>query len=120
MSLIAVIAAETTTEETVTITEETSGEHGTAEVGHAEEPTVGEFLLPELPELIVAGLAFLIVLIGFWKFVLPPLKKTLAERTEKIQGSLEEAEQARSDAQTELAEYRKQLAGAREESNRII
>ena len=38
----------------------------------------------------------------------------------KIQGDLERAEETRRGAERELAEYREQLAGAREEANRII
>ena len=44
----------------------------------------------------------------------------LAERTAKIQGEMEKAEATRQEADALLAEYRQQLAGARDESNRII
>jgi len=77
-------------------------------------------LLPEPVELIVGGLTFLVVFAILAKFAFPALNKMLAARTEKIQGDLEKAEQARRSAETELAEYRTQLAGAREEGNRII
>src|SRR3990170_1268891 len=77
-------------------------------------------LLPEPVELIVGGLTFLVVFAILAKFAFPALNKMLAARTEKIQGDLEKAEEARRSAETELAEYRTQLAGAREEGNRII
>ena len=77
-------------------------------------------LLPEPVELIVGGLTFLVVFAILAKFAFPALNKMLAARTEKIQGDLEKAEGARRSAETELAEYRAQLAGAREEGNRII
>jgi F-type H+-transporting ATPase subunit b len=48
------------------------------------------------------------------------LNKMLDERTAKVQGDLEKAETAKSEADAVLADYRAQLAGAREESNRII
>jgi F-type H+-transporting ATPase subunit b len=77
-------------------------------------------LLPETVELIVGGLAFLIVFLVMWKFAFPALNKMLAERSEKIQGEMEKADATRQEADTVLADYRQQLAGAREEANRVI
>jgi F-type H+-transporting ATPase subunit b len=77
-------------------------------------------LLPEPVEMIVGGISFLVVFLILAKFAFPALNKMLSARTAKIQGDLEEAEAARTAAETELSEYRKQLAGAREEANRII
>ena len=77
-------------------------------------------ILPDVAELIFGGLAFLIVFGALAKFAFPALNKTLAERASKIQGEMEKAESTRSEADTLLADYRSQLAGAREESNRII
>jgi len=89
---------------------------GTAE--HAEEAP--NPILPETVELIVGGIVFLIVFAVIAKFAFPALNKMLAARTEKIQGDLEKADETRRTAEQELAEYRQQLAGAREEANRII
>lgn len=77
-------------------------------------------LLPEPVELIVGGLTFLVVFAILARFAFPALDKMLAARTAKIQGDLEKAEEARRAAEGELAEYRAQLAGARDEANRII
>jgi F-type H+-transporting ATPase subunit b len=77
-------------------------------------------LIPETVELIVGALAFIIVFAVLAKFAFPALNKMLAERTDRIQGNLERAEQTRRTADEELARYREQLANAREESNRII
>jgi F-type H+-transporting ATPase subunit b len=77
-------------------------------------------LLPDLAELIYGGLAFAIVFVALAKFAFPVLGRMLEERTAKIQGDLEGAERARVAAEQELAEYRSQLAGAREEASRII
>jgi len=66
------------------------------------------------------ALAFGILFFFIWKWVLPRVSALLDERREKIQGELENAEQTRRTADQELAGYREQLAGAREESNRII
>src|SRR3990172_1342851 len=77
-------------------------------------------ILPDLAELIFGGLAFVIVFWALAKFAFPALNKMLDERTAKVQGDLEKAETAKSEADSVLADYRAQLAGAREESNRII
>jgi len=86
------------------------------------EPTVNEAerLYPKLPELIVGLIAFAIVFFAIVKFVMPQLRKVLAERESQIQGNLEKADEAKRTAETELAEYRAQVAGAREEADRII
>jgi F-type H+-transporting ATPase subunit b len=77
-------------------------------------------ILPDVAELIYGTIAFLIVFALLAKFAFPALGKMLSERSDKIQGSLERAEQSRVAAEKELAEYRTQLAGARDEANRII
>lgn len=88
--------------------------------GGEESGSVLGPLFPETVELIVAGLASLIVFGVLARFAFPALNKMLAERSAKIQGEMERAEATRSEADTVLAEYREQLAGAREEANRII
>jgi F-type H+-transporting ATPase subunit b len=77
-------------------------------------------LYPKAAELIAAAVAFAIIFFFFWKWVLPSVNKMLEERRTQIQGQLESAEQTRQQAEQELADYRAQLANAREEGNRII
>jgi F-type H+-transporting ATPase subunit b len=77
-------------------------------------------ILPDIAELIYGTLAFLIVFGLLAKFAFPALNSMLAERTAKIQGEMEKAEATRAEADALLAEYRQNLAGARDESNRII
>ncbi len=77
-------------------------------------------LYPHWEELVVGALAFAVLFFFMWKWVLPRINTLLEERREKIQGELERAEEARTAADAELARYREQLAGAREEANRII
>lgn len=89
-------------------------EHGAEEVNEASD------LYPHWEELVVGALAFAILYFFIWKWVLPRVGALLDERREKIQGDLEKAEETRRGAERELAEYRQQLAGAREEANRII
>ena len=77
-------------------------------------------LYPKAAELITAALAFFILFFFFWKWVLPRVNKLLEERRQQIQGQLESAEETRKQAEQELADYRAQLANARDEGNRII
>jgi F-type H+-transporting ATPase subunit b len=77
-------------------------------------------LYPKVPELIVGAIAFAILFFFVWKWVLPRVNTLLEERRQKIQGEMEKAEHARVEADAELARYKEQLAGARDEANRII
>jgi F-type H+-transporting ATPase subunit b len=86
-----------------------------AEAAGPENP-----ILPDIAEILFGGLAFVIVFGALWKFAFPALGTMLAERAARIQGEMEKAEHTRVDADRVLADYKTQLAGAREESNRII
>ena len=77
-------------------------------------------ILPEMNEIIWGTLAFLILFAVMAKFAYPAIKKAMEDRSAKIQGDIDAAETARSDAERELEEYRAQLASARDESNRIL
>lgn len=76
-------------------------------------------LIPAVYDLIWGGLSFLIVLVLFWKFVLPAMQKVMAERTEKIEGGIQRAEAMQVEAAEALKEYRASLAEAREEAAAI-
>ncbi len=79
-----------------------------------------ENLYPHAAELLVGALAFAIVFYFIWKWVLPRVNTLLEERRQQIQGEIERAETTRTEADQLLADYREQLAGARDEANRII
>jgi len=79
-----------------------------------------ENLYPHLPELLVGLVAFAVIFYFMKKWVLPRIDTLLEERRQQIQGQLESAEQTRTQAEQELADYRSQLANARDEGNRII
>lgn len=78
----------------------------------AEESEGPNVLAVPLDELIIGILAFLIVLALLAKVALPSIKRTLAERTDKIEGGLARADEAQAEAQRVLAEYREKLASA--------
>lgn len=91
-----------------------------AQAEEAAEENDAADLYPHWEELVVGAIAFAILFFFMSKWVLPRVNALLEERRAKIQGELEKAEQTRQAAEKELADYRQQLAGAREEANKII
>jgi F-type H+-transporting ATPase subunit b len=85
-----------------------------------EETNEPKDLYPHLNELIVGAIAFGVLFFFVWKWVLPRLGRLLEERRQKIQGSLEEAERARREADQVLADYQQRLRDAGSEAGRII
>jgi F-type H+-transporting ATPase subunit b len=77
-------------------------------------------ILPDANELIWGSISFVLLLVLLWKVALPPVRKAMAARTERIHGDLDAADHAKVEAQTVLEEYRRQLADAKNEANRII
>lgn len=76
-------------------------------------------VLPHPSEMILGLVSFLILLWVMKKFVAPRFETLYAERTAKIEGGIERAEQAQAKAQRTLEEYQTQLAEARAEAARI-
>jgi F-type H+-transporting ATPase subunit b len=85
-----------------------------------EEPSGVDLILPEAAELIWGAISFVIVLVVLTKVAFPKLREAIEKRESTIQGSLEEAEKTKSEAEKLLEDYRKQLADSRSEANRII
>lgn len=76
-------------------------------------------LLPAPSDLVWGTICFAIILLVFWKKVLPSLQKTLDERSAAIEGGMAKAEEAQAQAAQALEDYRGQLAEARAEAARI-
>jgi F-type H+-transporting ATPase subunit b len=76
-------------------------------------------LVPAWPELIIGAIAFLIVFGLLYKVLMPRIQKTLAERTDAIEGGLQRAEEAQAEAARTLEQYKAQLAEARHEAARL-
>jgi F-type H+-transporting ATPase subunit b len=76
-------------------------------------------LVPDLTELIIGAITFGIIFFALWKVLIPRLSKTLEERTDKIEGGLQRAEETQAEADRTLAAYREQLAEARHEAARL-
>ena len=77
-------------------------------------------ILPASNEIVWGGLSFILLFLALWKFGIPAAKGMMDARTERIRSSLDDAETAKTEAETVLAEYQRQLADARTESARII
>jgi F-type H+-transporting ATPase subunit b len=77
-------------------------------------------LLPAGPELLWGALAFLIVLGVLVKFAFPTLKKTMADRQDKIRQDLEGAQAAKAEAERERDDYRAKIQVSRQEAVEIL
>jgi F-type H+-transporting ATPase subunit b len=82
-----------------------------------ESPSV---ILPATNEIIWGAISFFLLLALMWKLALPPVKKMMEARSDRIRENLDEAERTKSDAQQVLSDYQLQLADAKNESARII
>lgn len=76
-------------------------------------------VLPESYDLIWSAVCFVIILVFFWRYVLPRMQKLLDERAEAIEGNIAKADEAQRKAEAALEEYTAQLADARAEAGRI-
>src|SRR5215471_19801953 len=76
-------------------------------------------LSPNLSELIIGTIAFLIVFAVLYRVLLPRIQQTLTERTDQIEGGLQRAEETQREAKQTLEQYQAQLAEARHEASRL-
>ncbi|GGF25607.1 F0F1 ATP synthase subunit B [Subtercola lobariae] len=76
-------------------------------------------ILPETPDLVWGFVCFIVLLVFFWRLVLPRMKKLLDERGEAIEGNIEKADIAQKEADALLEQYTAQLADARVEAGSI-
>jgi F-type H+-transporting ATPase subunit b len=70
-------------------------------------------------EVLIAVIAFVVLLLVLGKFVWPQFEKAYAARTKAIEGGIADAESAQREAKEALQQYQAQLAGAREEAAKI-
>lgn len=76
-------------------------------------------LLPATYDIVWSAIAFLIVLVAFWKVFLPKVQVMLDARAEAIEGNIAKADEAQAKAEAALQEYTAQLASARQEAGEI-
>lgn len=76
-------------------------------------------LLPNLWEAIVVVLGFAVLLILVIKVIVPKFEGAYQNRIEAIEGGINQAEEAKAEAEALKAEYQKQLADSRAEASAI-
>jgi F-type H+-transporting ATPase subunit b len=76
-------------------------------------------LVPTWQELIIGTICFILVFGVLARVLMPRITRTLAERTDQIEGGLHRADEAQAQAQQLLDQYRQQLAEARHEAARL-
>ena len=91
-----------------------------AEEGHAIDET-HSWLLPETAELIYGGIAFIIVMILFWKLgAFKALGKAWTGRTAKVQQQIDDSAAARAAAETEASDIRRAAGDIAAERARLL
>ena len=76
-------------------------------------------LIPTTAEFIIGTVVFLIIFGLLARVLMPRITKTLAERTELIEGGLARSDEAQAEAKQLLDQYREQLAEARHDAARL-
>jgi F-type H+-transporting ATPase subunit b len=84
----------------------------------AEDST--RLILPHGPELLLGTVAFVLLMAALLPKVMPKMQQTLAARTARIRESIEAADNQKQEAERLLNEYRRQLAEARGDAQKII
>ncbi|XBH22082.1 F0F1 ATP synthase subunit B [Jonesiaceae bacterium BS-20] len=85
----------------------------------AGEPTGLNLFIPAGYDIFWSAVVMVIIGIPFYKTVLPTFTRILDERTAKIEGGLNQAQEAQAEADALLADYKAQLSEARTEAARI-
>jgi len=77
-------------------------------------------ILPTTAELVWGAICFFVLLFVVIKLVWPTIDEAYRNRSASIEGKLETAERERAEASRLLDEYRRRLAAAEEETQRIV
>ncbi|SBT46719.1 F0F1 ATP synthase subunit B [Micromonospora auratinigra] len=76
-------------------------------------------IIPAWQEIVVGGIAFIVLCFVLMKFVFPRMEQTFQARVDAIEGGIKRAEAAQAEANQLLEQYRAQLAEARTDAARI-
>lgn len=85
----------------------------------AGEPTGLNLFIPAGYDIFWSAVVMVIIGVPFYLWVLPTFTRILDERTAKIEGGLNQAQEAQAEADALLADYKAQLSEARTEAARI-
>jgi F-type H+-transporting ATPase subunit b len=75
---------------------------------------------PEFGLVFWTFVSFAILLVLLWKVAFPPILKAMRTRQETITQQLDDAQKTKKEAETLLDDYKRQLADARSEAQKII
>lgn len=67
-------------------------------------------IIPEASELVWGSISFVVLLFAMMKFAYPALKKSMDARANKIRENLDAADRVKTEAESVLADYQRQLA----------
>lgn len=76
-------------------------------------------LLPAWYDIVFSIIPFVLVLLVFWRVVLPRMQAVLDERAQKIEGGIAQADKAQEEAKAALEKYNAMLAEGRSEAAAI-
>jgi F-type H+-transporting ATPase subunit b len=82
--------------------------------------TSADPLLPPIKEIWIGGAASLIVFVALWKYAMPTIRKAMSDRTARIQGDLDAAAAATTDAEQTASEIRTALGDIDGERQRLF
>lgn len=82
--------------------------------------TSADPLLPPIKEIWIGGAASLIVFVALWKYAMPAIRKAMSDRTARIQGDLDAAAAATTDAEQTASEIRTALGDIDGERQRLF
>ena len=77
-------------------------------------------IVPVTNEIVWGSLSFIVLFVLLAKKGYPAIKKGMDARAARIQGTIDDADRAKSEAGVILDQYQRQLADAKNESSRII
>ena len=77
-------------------------------------------LLPPLKEIWIGGAASVIVFVALWKLAMPAIRKAMSDRTARIQGELDGAAAATTEAEQSASEIRTALGDIDGERQRLF
>jgi len=84
--------------------------------GEGEPPSP---LIPAMYDIVWSAVCFVVILLVFWRVILPRMTALLDARSAAIEGNIAKADEAQRQAEAALEEYTAQLAEARKEAGEI-
>ncbi|RUR01160.1 F0F1 ATP synthase subunit B [Labedella endophytica] len=84
-----------------------------------EAPEGIELFIPAVYDIVWSIVPFIIILVFFWKFVIPRFTAVMDDRTATIEGGIAKAEAAQAEADATLDQYNTLLREARQEAAKI-